>query len=69
LFNVLSTVARSGALRTCTFGGGAGIGGNSLVTTVVGICCGRGGGASRMTIGAWSRGGGGCMRGCACHGW
>jgi len=62
LFNVLSTVAWSGALRICTFGGGAGTGGKTLVNKVGGICFGRGGGASRMTIGACSGGGGGCMR-------
>lgn len=35
LFNVLSTVSWSGALRTCTRGGGMGIAGNTLVNTVV----------------------------------
>jgi len=35
LFNVLSTVARLGALRTCTLGGGTGTGGNTLVKKVV----------------------------------
>lgn len=36
--NVRSTVSWSGALRTCTFGGGTGIGGKTLVKTVAGIC-------------------------------
>lgn len=62
LFKVLSTVAWSGALRTCTWGGGTGTGGNTLVNKVGGICLGRGGGASRITNGACSGGGGGCMR-------
>jgi len=60
--SVLSTVAWLGALRTCTFGGGAGVGGNTLVNIVVGTCRGRGGGASRMTSGACSGGGGGWIR-------
>jgi len=34
-FNVLSTVAWSGALRTWTFGGGAGCAGNTFVKWVV----------------------------------
>jgi len=49
-------------LRICTFGGGIGTAGNTLVNKVVGTFCGRGGGASRMTNGACSGGGGGCMR-------
>jgi len=61
-FNVLSTVAWSGALRTCTFGGGTGTAGNTLVNKVAGIRFGRGGGCSRMTNGPCSRGGGGCIR-------
>jgi hypothetical protein len=49
-------------LRIWTFGGGTGTGGNIFVTCVVGICFGRGGGASRMTSGACSGGGGGWIR-------
>lgn len=59
LFSVLSTVLRSGALRTCTLGGGTGIAGSILVKTVAGTGLGRGGGASRMTSGACCGGGGG----------
>jgi len=62
LFKVCSTVSWLGALRTWTFGGGTGIARNTFVKWVVGICTGRGGGASRMTIGACSCGGGGWMR-------
>jgi len=61
-FKAFSSAAWSGALRTWTFGGGTGTAGNSFVKWVVGICFGRGGGASRMTIGARSRGGGGWIR-------
>jgi len=62
LFKVCSTAAWLGALRTWTFGGGTGTAGNTLVKWVVGTCRGRGGGASRMTIGPCSRGGGGWIR-------
>jgi len=61
-FKVFSTIAWSGALRIWTFGGGIGTAGNSFVKWVVGICFGRGGGASRMTIGACCGGGGGWIR-------
>jgi len=61
-FKVLSTVAWLGALRIWTRGGRTGTAGRTLVKWVVGICCGRGGGASRMTNGACSGGGGGWIR-------
>jgi len=61
-FKVCSSVAWLGALRTWTRGGGTGIAGNTFVKWVVGICCGRGGGASRMTRGACCCGGGGWIR-------
>jgi len=61
-FKVCSTVAWLGAFRTWTFGGGTGTAGNTFVKWVVGIRFGRGGGASRITIGACFGGGGGWIR-------